>query len=94
MKKWSNRKDHVKTLTPECKQEIEELENLASIVDAMIKQRKALGITQRRLASICGITQSSIARIEALKTAPNLDTLIKILHPLGLKLTVSASKEA
>jgi predicted transcriptional regulator len=94
MKTWNDYKDHVKTLTPENKQEIEEIKNLASIVDAMIKQRKALGISQRKLASICGITQSSIARIETLKTAPNLDTLFKILHPLGLKLTISASKEA
>ena len=59
----------------------------------MIKQRNALGISQRELAAICGIPQSSVARIESFKTTPNLDTLLKILQPLGLTLTVSGKKQ-
>lgn len=93
MKTWNDYKDHVKTIDPEGKADIEEAENLASIVGAMIKQRNALGISQRELAAICGIPQSSVARIESFKTTPNLETLLKIFQPLGLKLTVSASKQ-
>lgn len=89
MKTWNDYKDHVKALDPESKQDIEAAENLASIVGAMIQQRNALGISQRELASLCGIPQSSVARIESLKTTPNLDTLLKIFQSLGLRLTVS-----
>lgn len=70
-----------------------EVENLSAIVGAMIEQRNSLGISQRELASMCGIPQSSVARIESYKTTPNLDTLLKIIKPLGLKLTVSVNKQ-
>ena len=90
MKTWNDYKDHVKSIDPEAKKDIEEAEELASIVGAVTAQRKALGLSQRELASICGIPQSSVARIESYKTTPNLDTLLKIMQPLGLKLTVSA----
>ena len=36
--------------------------------------------------------QSSVARIESLKTTPNLATLIKLMKPLGLELSVVCSK--
>ncbi|MBE5922409.1 MAG: helix-turn-helix transcriptional regulator [Lachnospiraceae bacterium] len=37
---------------------------------------------------LCGIPQSSVARIEYFQTAPNLATLLKLQRTLGLKLTV------
>lgn len=43
--------------------DIEEIESLSSIVGAMIKQRNDLGISQRELSAMCGIPQSSVARI-------------------------------
>jgi len=90
MRTWNDYKDHVKAIDPEAKKDIEEVENLSAIITAVIAQRTALGISQRELAGICGIPQSSVARIESFKTTPNLDTLIKIMQPLGLKLTVSS----
>lgn len=92
MKTWGDYKNHVKNLDPEATEDIEEAENLASIIGAMIEQRNALGISQRELASLCQIPQSSVARIESFKTTPNLDTLLKLFQPLGLKLTVSAKQ--
>lgn len=92
MRTWSDYKEHVKAIDPEGKKNIEELENLAEVVGALIEQRNQLGITQRELATICGVPQSSVARIESFKTIPNLDTLLKIMQPLGLKLTVSTAK--
>ena len=89
MRTWNDYKDYVKKIDPESKKSIEEIEALASIVGAVIEQRNQLGITQRDLADLCGIPQSSVARIESFKTTPNLDTLIKILQPLGLKLTIA-----
>lgn len=63
-------------------------ESMEPIISAIIKQRKALGYSQRQLAEICHIPQSSIARIESYKTVPNLDTLLKIIKPLGLNIQV------
>ncbi|MBQ9016140.1 MAG: helix-turn-helix transcriptional regulator [Firmicutes bacterium] len=91
MRTWNDYKDYVKSIDPESKKDMEEIEELASIVGAVIKQRNQLGITQRELAALCGIPQSSVARIESFKTTPNIDTLIKIMRPLGLKLTVAQS---
>lgn len=89
MRTWNDYKEHVKSIDAESKKAIEEVEALSSIITAVASQRNALGISQRELASMCGIPQSSVARIESFKTTPNLDTLLKIMQPLGLKLTVS-----
>lgn len=91
MKTWNDYKEYAKKVDSQAKNDIEEMEELASIVGAIIEKRNALGLSQRQLAEICGIPQSSVARIETLKTIPNLDTLIKIMQPLGLKLTVSVA---
>lgn len=93
MRTWNDYKTHVKAIDEENKQQMEEIEEMAMIIGAVIEQRKALGMSQRDLASLCGIPQSSVARIESFKTTPNLDTLLKILQPLGLKLSVSLAAE-
>ena len=91
MRTWNDYKDYVKRIDPENKKDMEEVEAIASIVGAVIQQRNELGITQRDLALRCNIPQSSVARIESFRTTPNLDTLIKIMRPLGLKLVVAHS---
>lgn len=89
MRTWNDYKDYVKRIDPENKRNIEEVEVIASIVGAVIQQRNEMGITQRDLAALCGMPQSSVARIESFRTIPNLETLIKIMRPLGLKLMVA-----
>ncbi len=89
MKTWSDYKQHVKETNPEIGKDIEAIEELSTIVGLMIQQRMSLGLTQRELASLCGIPQSSVARIESFKTTPNLATLLKIFAQLGLSLTVT-----
>ena len=89
MKTWDDYKEHVKSIDQQNKKDIEQIEELASIISAVIKRRNDMGISQRELASMCGIPQSSVARIESHKTTPNLDTLLKIMQPLGLTLSVS-----
>ena len=91
MKTWNDYKAHVRSVDPEVARDIDEAENISSIVTAMVKQRNAMGLSQRELADMCGIPQSSVARIESLKTTPNLDTLLKIFCQLGLRLTVTQS---
>lgn len=89
MKTWNDYKDYVKKNDSEIGKDIEDVENISAIVSAMIAKRNDLGLSQRELASMCGIPQSSVARIESFKTTPNLATLIKILRNLGLTLKIS-----
>lgn len=89
MKTWNDYKDYVKATDSEAKQDLEEVETLSQIVNAMVAQRHTLGLSQRDLAEICGLPQSSMARIESFKTTPNLDTLLKIMNALKLKITIT-----
>ena len=89
MKTWENYKEYIKSLDPPSSQDIADMEEQAKIISALVTQRKALGLSQRDLAALCGIPQSSVARIESFQTTPNLSTLIKILRSLGMKITVS-----
>ena len=92
MKTWNDYKKHVSAIDPEIAKDIKETEEIAAIVTAMVDQRTTLGLSQRELAAMCGIPQSSVARIESCKTTPNLGTLLNIFQHLGLTLTVSPIK--
>lgn len=89
MKSWNDYKEYVKNTDLNCGKDLTDIEEQAEIISVMIKQRNALGLSQRDLAALCNIPQSSVARIESLQTTPNLATLLKILRPLGLKLTIT-----
>ena len=91
MRTWEDYKNHVKSISQEERRNMEEIEELSSTGSSIIRRRQELGISQRTLAERCGIPQSSIARIETLKTTPKLDTLIKLLQALDLKLQVAAA---
>lgn len=92
MRTWNDYKEHVKNVDPEISKDMEEVESISAIVSAMVAQRTSLGLSQRDLAAMCGIPQSSVARIESCKTTPNLGTLLNIFQHLGLQLTVSPTK--
>ena len=92
MKTWNDYKTYAKNNDQELGKDISEVEQQATIISAIIQQRKQLGISQRELASLCNIPQSSVARIESFQTTPNLSTLLKLMRPLGLQLTVSIKK--
>ncbi len=88
MKTWEELKRELKKKGGRIKTDIEEMENLAEVVTAIYKKREKMGLSQQDLAKLCDIPQSTIARIETFKTTPNIDTLIKITHKLGLKVAV------
>ena len=50
--------------------------------------REGAGITQTQLERLSGVSQPVIARLERGETVPQLDTLLKILAPLGKTLEV------
>ena len=89
---WTGYKKQVKHTDPVGKKIIEESEAEAAIISALIHRRSELGLSQRDLAALCDIPQSSVARIESSKTTPRLDTLLKILGKLDLTLSVTSSK--
>ena len=91
MRTWEDYKNHVKAVSEEERRNMEEIEEVSEIVSSIIRRRQELGISQRTLAERCGIPQSSVARIETLKTIPKLDTLVKLLQALNLKLQVAAA---
>lgn len=88
---WEEYKAEVKATDHEAAQAIEIAEAEADIIGAIIKQMSVLGISRRELAEQCGMSQSTLARIEAMVTIPRLDVLVKILNRLHLKLTVIPS---
>lgn len=88
MSDWEKYKEHVREANPEIGKDLDEIEAVSAIVGAMIERRHDLALSQRELAEMCGIPHSSVARIEAGRTTPNLSTLLKILNQLGLTITV------
>jgi len=58
------------------------------LIGKLIEAREARGLTQKKLAEAAGIKQSALARLENLKSTPQIDTLFKILTPIGYKLTI------
>lgn len=63
------------------------------LIGKIIELREKQGLTQQELADISGIKQSSIARLEKLKSTPQIDTLFKILTPMGYTLTIVPKRE-
>ena len=87
----TNWKDYKETLLTE--EEREELELKTDIISALIEARHNKKISQRDLEALSGVRQPIIARVEKGDTDPRLSTLIKMIRPLELKLTVTGSKQ-
>ena len=62
MKTWNDYKEHVRTVDPEIGKDIDEVENISSIVSAMVEQRTSLGLSQRELAAMCGGASQSLCK--------------------------------
>lgn len=77
-------------LTPE---EIAESDLRVALIGELIKARKEKGMTQQELEQLSGVRQPVIARMEKGNTNPKIDTLLKILAPLGKTLAVVPIKK-
>jgi transcriptional regulator with XRE-family HTH domain len=60
----------------------------AQVAEQVIKERKALGLSQKELAELTGTTQSAIARLESGGRPPRIDTLLRIAEALDCELIV------
>lgn len=76
-------------LTPE---EIAESDLRVALIGELIKARKERGLSQRELEALSGVKQPVIARMENGSTVPNLNTLLKVLAPLGKTLYIGDLK--
>ena len=72
-------------LTPE---EILESDLRVALIGELIKARKERGLSQKKLEELSGVKQPVIARMEKGQTSPQLDTILKVLAPLGKTLAI------
>ena len=61
----------------------------ADLIGKLIETREEKGLSQRGLAELSGMKQPQIARLESMKGSPQLDTLFKVLTPLGYTLSIT-----
>jgi DNA-binding XRE family transcriptional regulator len=59
-----------------------------AIMIELSKARHERGLSQRKLEELSGVKQPVIARMEKGSTSPQLDTVLKVLAPLGKTLYV------
>ena len=59
-----------------------------ALIGELIKARREKGISQKKLEELSGVRQPIIARMEKGSTSPQLETILKVLAPLGKTLAV------
>ena len=60
----------------------------AALIGELVKARDEHGLSQQKLGELSGIKQPVISRMERGTTSPTLDTVIKLLAPLGKTLYI------
>lgn len=74
--------------------EIAEGDLRVGLISAIIEARNKQGKTQQELQSLTGIPQQVISRLERSTSIPRLDTLLRLLLPLGKTLAVVPLKKS
>jgi transcriptional regulator with XRE-family HTH domain len=64
-----------------------------ALIGKLIEARVSKGLSQKELADLSGLKQPAIARLESMKATPQIDTLFRILQPLGYTLAVVPSDQ-
>jgi DNA-binding XRE family transcriptional regulator len=59
-----------------------------SLIGKLIEARESKGLSQKELADLAGLKQPAIARLESMRVTPQIDTLFKVLQPLGYTLAI------
>lgn len=69
-------------------EEIRESDSRVALIGELIKARQEKNISQRELEQLSGVKQPIISRMEAGETSPQLDTVLRVLAPLGKTLSI------
>ena len=80
---WKNIRQELYTA-----EEIRESDLRVAIIGELIKARQSKNISQRELEELSGVKQPIISRMESGETSPQLDTVLRVLAPLGKTLAV------
>ena len=75
-------------------EQIAESDLRVALIGELIKARNEQGISQKRLEELSGVKQPVIARMEKGYTSPQVDTLTKVLAPLGKTLAIVPLEKA
>ena len=92
MSTWKELRNEL-DITPE-EQEIIDLEK--RLIKLMVEIREKQNLSQAELAKMCNMKQPMIARLEKDVHSPRLDSILKVLAPLGYTLRIvplAAAKE-
>ena len=84
MTNWEEFREELE-LTPEeeCVIELEK-----DLIRTMVQIRESQGLSQAELARLCNVKQPVIARMEKDVHSPQVDSLLKILVPMGYRLQI------
>jgi DNA-binding XRE family transcriptional regulator len=69
-------------------EDIAESQARADIICALINARKENKMSQRKLEELTGVRTATIQRVENGQNSPSVDTMLKILAPMGMTLAV------
>jgi ribosome-binding protein aMBF1 (putative translation factor) len=89
MSNWKEFRQEL-NLSPE-EEKIIELEK--DLLRTMVTIREEQGLSQSELADKCNVKQPVIARMEKAVHSPQVDSLLKVLVPLGYKLAIVPIKK-
>lgn len=78
-------------MTPE---EVAASDLRVALIGELIKARNEKGLSQKKLEELSGVKQPIIARMEKGNTAPQVDTILKVLAPLGKTLAIVPIKQS
>lgn len=68
--------------------EKELLEKEYYLIDELVRIRAIQKMSQKRLSEMVEMSQPSLARLESKRISPGIDTMLKLLAPLGYTLEV------
>lgn len=92
MKEINTFADYLNDETRVSSEERQKIAFEVELIGKLIEAREKKGYSQRDLAELSGVKQPAIARLESLKSIPRVDTLLKLLNPLGYTLSITPLK--
>lgn len=88
MKMHTNFEDMFNDLEYFSEEDKAEINFEVALIEKVKEMRESAGFSQTQLAKASGVKQSAIARMESMKAVPQIDTLIKLLVPMGYTLDI------
>ena len=93
MKKVNSLEEYLADEGRVSKEELEAVKLESELIETIVDARKRQNMSQRDLSDISKVKQPVIARIERRHSSPQVDTLLKLLVPLGYTIKIVPLKE-